>query len=345
MTMLTLVLEALGPARPRWWGDFTPAVRGPIVHASVAPIPVPLPSTIAGALASSLIAANADKPHCSHDSNDPLACQRITLKRQGVTRIRGPILWLQDHYHSDGVPLIPLRDPRLIALDKSCTVYQVEKGSRIGIALSRTSKAVLEGLLYSEELAWAIVDSKGVAHPYRLAVEVEADPGILRKVAALHLGGERQLHQVTVVNEDLVRQALAKTWANAWQTRTNQLLVAIVTPVLLDPKTTKYVDILNPFKTFSEIVKQLLEEIGVKPLAIEPMTRCAIAGLAPGYDMALNLPRPYYPAILPGCIVRIEGSQLNPVTLYEEGLGLYTDLGWGTIAPLPLRFENCIKEA
>ena len=201
---------------------------------------------------------------------------------------------------------------------------------------------MLEGLLYSEELAWAITGPGG-SHPYTLAVEVEADPNQLRGVTVIHLGGERQLHRLALHQDSLIDSRLAALWRQKWRSTVDRLLLAVATPALLDPEAAREINTLNPVKAVEEALRGALEKAGVRVSAVKPITRCMVAGLAPGYDMAANMPRPYYPAILPGCVAEVEGHNLSPANLYEHGLGLYKDLGWGTVAPLPPTLKQCIE--
>ena len=92
-------------------------------------------------------------------------------------------------------------------------------------------------------------------------------------------------------------------------------------------------------------MKRLLEDAGIAASRVEPLSRCTVAALGLGYDVARNLPRPYKPVLLPGCIFRVKAEGgLEPGKLYRDGLGYYRELGWGTVFPLPPSVEKKIVD-
>ncbi|MCE4613663.1 MAG: hypothetical protein F7C07_07540 [Desulfurococcales archaeon] len=322
MTIITLTLEALNPARPRWWGDFSPSARGPVTSASLGPTPIPLPSTLAGAIAAALGA----RPESCGDFKDPLECQTAALHSVGVLELRGPLLAVE--VRGSVEPLVPWGSG---FKDLEGNEYTVAAGERAGVALSRTSKSVLEGYLYFEELAWGVTSGNGGIKPYKLVVEVVVDNGFAAPSLVL-LGGEKPAFKSDSLPRSLVEERLASLWEDGWEGEVHESVVAVATPTVL-PEDTKPSPI-SLMESLENALNSLLSKM--EPVKIEPIIRCTIAALGLGYDMARNLPRPYKPVLLPGCLFRVKTrSGFQPSRLYREGLGRYANLGWGTILPLP----------
>ncbi len=329
MAVASLVLEALAPARPRWWGDFSPSARGPVTSAGLAAIPVPLPSTVAGALAAALGA----EP-CRASGGDPLACQEGVLRSFGVERFRGPLLVAERGGRLE--PLVPVAPQSFSDLDGRR--YSVESGERVGVALSRASKSVLEGYLYLEELAWGVRIGGGGIEPYRLLMEVKAGEAF-RAPRLVLLGGERPAFKADTVAGSVVEERLASLWGGAWGREAREAVIAVATPAVL-PRDHR-ASPLDLQGSLERALKELLGSAGVAVEGVEPLNRCTITALGLGYDVARNLPRPYEPVLLPGCLFRARASSgLEPRRLYREGIGRYAQLGWGTVLPLPPGAED-----
>ncbi len=337
MPRKTLVLRAVGPARPRWWGDFTPTARGPVIHAEATPLP--LPSTVVGAIAS---AFNVQVKTCLQKlSENPLACQEEALKILGVDGV-GPItLAVCDKAGCKPLMPVAIETGRNAFIDLEGNTYEVELGVRMGVGLQRDKKAAMEGLLYSEELAWTIRGSNGSTYPYTVAVELETKRS-LGQSGIVYLGGERTVFQVEVSDKPILETQLKKLWGASWEKPVKNLVVAVLTPLILE---LDHVDkvVLKPYEV---VVEALKKRLGLRNL--EPLTRCRIAGLGLGYDVAVNLPRPYKPVLLPGCFFEAELEHpTQPSRIYRYGLGSqpYHSLGWSQILPLPVGFENKVKRA
>ncbi len=333
MTRYSILLKALEAVRPRWWGDFTPAARGPVIHAETAPIP--LPSTVAGALAALLGGASA----CSAAwlKEDPLACQREVLKKSEVSRL-GPAVLVA--CNDECRPLLPVSQGpgRVSLVDLEGRVYEVRPTARIGVGLRRDRKAANEGLLYSEELAWAVLGEDDNAYPYAIAVEVESE-SMLQWEGVVRLGGEGALFSVRQLREPVLELWLKRLWGDGWARPVEKLVAVVVSPLVVEDVGEG--STLKPYTTITDLLAKAL-----RARDVEPVTRCTVAGLGLGYDMATNLPRPYKPVILPGCAVEAELANPRPpsrVYSEEPAHTLYHELGWSWLVPLPLEAKDWME--
>ncbi|HIQ10625.1 MAG TPA: hypothetical protein EYH26_01435 [Pyrodictium sp.] len=349
-TTYSLVIRPLYLASFRWGGSFTPLVTGPAAIAFSEPLP--MPSTIAGLLAGE---ASGYKPFQSKVSPEELGrliAEKLDFGDKFV--LRGPYIYNSDtktvylHYWDRS----PTRE-RLVAVElvegKMVITFQnVDYHQHTGIALNNTCKSVVRGLIYTQML---VKQDKSIIVEVHDAKKAWPDKKIVRRfggegrIAVIEKMGDTPLHKLTTSIK------VGNTW-----------YAYVATPILLPPHSInnlakilegedRVIDVEEPpntriliptLKELENLIEVEEEQNGShaggntrdKQAKIAKRFRTKIALLSPGYDMAANMPRPLHPAIMPGSIVKIETS-LSPQQLYQEGVGLYRRLGWGTLLPLP----------
>lgn len=332
MSIKSIIMEALGPVRPRWWGDFSPTTRGPITYGSLGEFPIPLPTTVVGGLATALLKGSHKLCDTSKIDEDPLFCQERVLDQLGILRVKGPFLGFKNEQSI--IPLLPFAN-YFRSFTGEC--YSVDVTERIGIGLERYRKTVKESYLYTEQLAWSVRGSSNVSS-YTILVDLEIKNNEFEITNPIFVGGERQAFNVEAKESSIVIRELQSIWGDNIEKPITYMVIMLATPLLLNRPREKiiYVTSLTPYESVVSSLYEIFQKSGLSPKGLNLLSRCKIAGLGVGYDLTLNLPRPYLPALLPGCTILVEFEEgIKPLDLYLNGLGVYTRLGWGTIIPLP----------
>ncbi|HIQ55867.1 MAG TPA: hypothetical protein EYH59_04205 [Pyrodictium sp.] len=346
----SLVIKPLHLASFRWGGSFTPLVTGPAAIAFSEPLP--MPSTIAGLLAGEALGYKPSQSKVSPEELEKLIAEKLGFGDRFA--LRGPYIYDGDvktvylHYWS--------RSPigkRLVAVElvegKMIISFQnIDYHQHTGIALNNTCKSVIRGLIYTQMLA---KQDKSIIVEVHGANKAWPNGKIVRR-----FGGEGRIAIIERMDTAPLFKLITSIKAgNGWY-------AYVVTPILLPPHSIneiakilegrdRMIDVEEPpntriliptlkeLKDFIEVEEQhgknyIRGDVREKQAKIAKRFRTKITLLSPGYDMAANMPRPLHLAIMPGSIVKIE-TPLNPQQLYQEGVGLYRRLGWGTLLPLP----------
>lgn len=284
-----LLIKPLKPISFRWGGEFSPILSGP-ANKGVSE-PLPLPSTIAGFLYSVI-----------KNGGDRKDVDKLSLKEDLNTiniKLWGPLLYANGKYYSHSYP------GKLIKLDsqwkrvEEVDVYKMKDKvlyiiNKIGIGIDFDSKNAKESLLYSQEL---IKINGGIV--------IESD----QKIEGYYtMGGESSIVKVEVFNDIKVPQ------------KGDYGLV--LSPIIFNP--------IEKIISIEDLYNAEIEGVGkLKDITVSKLTGesnlIKIGLIALGYNMAYNVRRPIYPAIMPGSVIKYEK---------RGNIGLFAERGWGSVLPI-----------
>ncbi|MFP3265198.1 MAG: hypothetical protein RXO54_05120 [Acidilobus sp.] len=249
--------------------------------------PLPLPSTIAGFIYS--IANGGGKRE---------NLKELSLENESVkVKLWGPLLYHKGKYYAHSYPgkLIEL-DNWELKLNEDGKVEEIEAIdllgviNKVGIGVRFDNKTVMESMLYSQEL---IKIDGGII----VEVEREVNRGYYT------MGGESGIVKV-------------EPWELAPPESGDCGLV--ISPIILSPieKVVSVDDFYDmEIEGCGKLGKEIIEGLPVK---------IGLIGL--GFNIAYNVRRPIYPAILPGSVLRCNK---------RGNVGKFT--GWGSILPVNRR--------
>ena len=325
-------------------------VHGPAVR--MASLSYPRPSMLAGALASLAFrlgnAGRAGEPQDGFEDLEDL------LGEIGIESLRPGLL--QDekgdlHVYLGG-PFLPrlecltqkIRCPSLTGVDKlldayrslirgeACPGVRAVKEAYTGIALARNSKTVRVGLIYERERVFYTPRASIAA-----LAEISGDSQI---EGLLTLGGDKALTRLTLSEADPPSKVLVQGEGNEW-------LLALITPALLSPE--KAGDLLvNPPVQDEELPARLARALlngrgcaGDAKALLVPRNEYALQITLPGWSSLLNSGRGGYRRphleVPPGTFLRVEAARDCIEKIVEEGVGLHTRVGWGTVLAVAIR--------
>ncbi|MFP3203164.1 MAG: hypothetical protein RXR43_13375 [Sulfolobus sp.] len=252
--------------------------------------PLPLPSTIAGFLYS--LATGGGKRE---------NLEKLSLENESVkVKLWGPILYHRGKYYAHSYPskLIEL-DNWELKINEDGKVEEVEATNllgvinKIGIGMRFDNKTVIESMLYTQEL----IKIEG-----GIIVEVEQDV----KEGYYTMGGESSIVKV-------------EPWKFTPPEEGDCGLV--ISPIILSP-TEKVVSVDDFYDEEIEGCGKLGDKI-VEGIPV----KIGLIGL--GFNIAYNVRRPIYPAILPGSVLKCNK---------RGNVGKFTS--WGSILPVNCRKSN-----
>lgn len=334
--------------------EFSPTSRGPQTGAWSKPLPPP--STVAGALATLILQYENRSP----PRGDPSAWYEEVIGifgGKGSIALRGPylmngegIIYVQ---HKDGV--LPLNElaggltkGKLLEATKDLNkaIREFEPGSveLMGIKLSDVRKAAGKderGLLYSMTMVdyGKIGGQKNIN--CSIMVEVKASDSLRKALETpkiMRLGGEGRL--VEVMTEEL--QPVSK-FVRAEDRRTKGLRLYVATPLLFEASPSLiYKDVVRVeagrvflSSSINEKVSAYLSEVGLKATSIKVAGSLGILG---GFSVARAFRKPVYAALHPGSVIEVYRDlpydQEECYRVYSNGLGLFRDIGYGTVIPI-----------
>lgn len=333
----------------RWGGEFSPQSRGPQAYAQSSPLP--LPSSIAGVLAG-LALAKAGEPLCSKQGvyDDTMRGLRRLIcgsRGSGNIALRGPYLYMMQG--ENWILCVPTgRSQHLLCVTRTSKELKVCKISPksiqfVGIALNDLTKTAIEGYIYtsiytdpvsilnSASASCGLVKSNGSSIIRGILVEVYAEKSCALDSVKIRddlsdevvqLGGEARPARIRVTT-NAPGLELAKTL----ETR-EEVLLYIASPLLLKDRPAA-------IQQADKIVVSIIEKLGLVP-SVKPVEgeRLRLAAIGLGYSICSNKRRPYHAAILPGTALRITRPK-NLAETYIRGFGAYSELGWGTLLPIP----------
>jgi len=297
-----IIIKPLKPVSFRWGGEFSPALSGPMNKGVSEPLP--LPSTIAGFIYS-----------ITHGGGKREDLTQLSLENESVkVKLWGPLLYHKGKYYAHSYPgkLIEL-DNWELKLNEDGKVEEIEAidllsvTNKIGIGIRFDSKAVIDKLLYTQQL---IKIEGGII----VEVEGEVNEGYYT------MGGESSIVKV---------EPLEFTPPESGD------YGLVISPVILPPieKVISVddlydVEIKGCGKLSDVIVNDknddqddvTIEKLPEK-LPVKIHVKIGLIGL--GFNIAYNVRRPIYPAILPGSVLKCNK---------RENVGEFT--GWGSILPV-----------
>ncbi len=326
----SVLFTPLEPICFRWYGIYTWLATGPSSQAVSEPLP--LPSTLLGALVYGLsIASNrfSDIAKGSAKSIDNLLKDLIELlKACGCSCsdivLRGPYIVSQR-----GLALHIAGGCLLLIDGNNIEVVSPRRTVNRGTALRRDTKSVVQHMLYSIEY----VDLIQILGEYSIAVDILCKESckLVVKPIVMRLGSDGRAVKMSV---DVLENSLAKNISKA-----SSNLFYVASPVLVEPLHIE--TFINEGKIaidniqISSLSRKELEHIlNVKRDTLIKHFRTKIQILATGYDILRNSLREMYPSIMPGSIIRINSIDKEKLL---KGLGKYSHAGWGTIVPLNLK--------
>jgi CRISPR-associated protein Cmr3 len=308
------VFRALEPYLFRGPGEFDPSTRG--VYSSASSLPVPSPSTVAGALATTY-------EYVDTKSMDWDRAYSMILK----AKVRGPylrvgsVIYVEDRVDEVFIQLSDIKKyshfkkRRLSGEEDSekkveeiCSVFDPKKMMMTGIGLmTRTEMRKIadeeKGLIYTTTLIDYLFDPKFTD------VTIELDI-ISKKIEVrrylVRLGGEGKGSLLEISKADDYICKIPEI-AN---------LLYVLSPIL--------------YETGSDFVEQLKSEIS----DAGDMEICGKIGLlGAGYSNVRRRRKPIYQALLPGSVILLE-KNIEGRKIYEEGVGIGKELGFGSVIPV-----------
>jgi len=277
-----IIIKPLKPVSFRWGGEFSPTLSGPMNKGVSEPLP--LPSTIAGFIYS-----------ITHGGGKREDLTELLLEKESVkVKLWGPLLYHKGKYHAHSYPgkLIEL-DNWELKLNEDRKVKEIEAidllgvTNKIGIGIRFDSKAVIEKLLYTQQL----IKIEG-----GIIVEVEQEV----KEGYYTMGGESSIVKV---------EPLEFTPPESGK------YGLVISPIILPP--IKEVISVDDLYDVEIMGCGKLKEVMIEGLPV----KVGLIGL--GFNIAYNVRRPIYPAILPGSVLNCNK---------RGNVGEFT--GWGSILPV-----------
>ncbi len=331
----------------RWGGEFSPHTRGPQAYSQSTPLP--LPSTTAGALAGVILSLTGESL-CSETGvyGDTLHGLR-RLGGTGCSRValRGPYLYARQGEEwllcmpagrGQGLFCVASRGGNIAAYKVTPPTLQ-----SIGIALDNLSKTTITELIYTavytDPLSALQAASKagGLSiTPWStktagILVEVYADESCENNVkvvngAVVQLGGETRPAEIHVT-----QHTPGLELARSLTERGYYLYVA--TPILLPSE-----DLVDVDREAVSVIRDVIGGIGLETNASRPVVRgrLRLSAIGLGYSLCRDRRRPYNAAILPGVVLDAHPSGGRSLEeAYMAGFGKYSEVGWGTLLPIP----------
>ncbi|ALU12247.1 hypothetical protein EYM_01780 [Ignicoccus islandicus DSM 13165] len=142
------------------------------------------------------------------------------------------------------------------------------------------------------------------------------------------LGGDGGLAKVEIVTGNPIEENLRKLWGNeCWETcKGKRSVVVVISPLILESSSNSKCD----YKDYKCHFQEILEVEEIAPL----YDRYSVKAYPLGWDLRKDRPRPFVPTVTPGSAV-VGTLKKSPRDVYWEGVGLFKDIGFGTVIPLP----------
>jgi CRISPR type III-B/RAMP module-associated protein Cmr3 len=346
MSIATIIFKIVEPMMFRGSGEFDPFVRG--VQSKALTLPLPTPSTVAGALATYCIATlNKSIPK----SNEWLERYKEVL---GDIKIKGLLLSLngellvEDRISSGFLDMKTLKnvcEKKYKKLSKKLTSieelnkdgeepkisisFEESKSIRIGTSLEKRSesnvKIAKEGYLYSTEYIDYFSFKKKKANSVEILIELKgdiADELILSKGSPIKFGGESRVALLSFKKDS---QILNKIKSEIWDSKDVHfgiLALYLSTPALF-----------KGGKRIEEYICEWANQVNYNLLGFYGESEL----LSAGFELE-GKRKPIYSSLKPGSIIFIEERSLNLSDIYwGKGLGEATEIGYGTLLPVPLK--------
>jgi CRISPR/Cas system CMR-associated protein Cmr3 (group 5 of RAMP superfamily) len=312
--------------------EFTPTVRGP--QAIARTLPLPLPSTIVGCLATLLLDRGVSAmPKASASWEDGLI---QVLGLDGEACFRGPYLLVDNEVY---VPfeegLIRLADlsevlgrlrfeevvggavPLHEALEQR--MIHLKKVESVGIGLEKATKTVKHGLLYSAEF----VDYRSTFNGRKvcIAMDVYGETALNTLPSTegyvIRLGGEGRTVQVRIEGARHLEEEVEKIAAEG------RSLIYVVSPALMR----------TPLAGLAPVVSTRKLKFSISNVPVDLLVgRIDVLGV--GFDIRRGIRKPMYASLTHGSLLLTEVKRADLIKLYRRGLSdVGCKLGYGTFIP------------
>jgi len=346
MSIVTIIFKIVEPMMFRGSGEFDPFVRG--TQSRALTLPLPTPSTVAGALAT----------YCISTLNKSMPKSSEWLERYkeilGDVKIKGLLLSLngellvEDRIDGGFLDMKTLKskcEKKYKKLSKKLTSieelnkeeeepkvsisFEESKSIRVGTALEKRSKSnakiAKEGYLYSTEYIDYFSFRKKKVESIEILSELKgdiADELISSKELPIKFGGESR---VALLSFEKDTQILNKIKSELWDNKDKHsgiLALYLSTPALF-----------KGGKRIKECIGEWTNQVKYNLRGLYGESELLSAGF--GLE---GKRKPIYSSLKPGSIIFIEGEDFNLSDIYwEKGLGEATEIGYGTLLPVPLK--------
>ena len=318
----------------RWGGEYTWTTTGPTAYGRSEPLP--LPTTIVGAILTTL---RGVKPSAELDDAVEALYKALGCKEGSSLTLRGPYYpWREGiavHVYPQKLLLID-GDGRIRKLVDCVDSVLV---SYRGTALREDTKSVVRSLLYSVSL----VDAKGLEREGivpELSIDTTCEVGVKERRLSTKLGGDMRLAIMSFDNNTKLLNVIEKLSNNV-----EHLLT--VSPILIDLRDVDTVDRFIHGEEKLDVdgcilrvpnvstVRNLLESMGIREhKVLKHYVKCLrvrVELLSPGVYGDTGFPRKPYLAILPGSLLVAEDCGKDHLL---RGVGIFKELGFRTLLPL-----------
>ncbi len=323
--MVSLYKVIIEPLTPLTFKALTPleaGLHGPSTAASS--LDYPLPSTVAGGLASLRFEQCRECRNTDSDGMSDIKCCLKEFFGEGFHLYGGlaQVLGSDDLYAY--TPFGFVRMERILQhLSKKDINWDGVEGFRprrtvrFGIALNRSRKRVMEGMLYRVEAVLPVYGEDLLSYVFLMASGRELKPSVIRM--------ERGLVKMSIRRSlgKSVEDVLMKGSGNgSWR-------FMLLTPALTDDIPSGS---LITMRTPLELGESLIGDKCSRPEVIYvPKASGVNEVIFAGYSLAKQSLREPYIALPPGTVVEGKCDIEEVRRIVKGGLGRHTDLGWGTV--------------
>jgi len=318
--------------------EFTPTIRGPQTFART--LPLPLPSTIAGCLATLLLDKEVSSlPKAPTSWVDALA---QVLKLGDEACLRGPYLLVDDEvYVPFGEGLIKLRGllEKFRKINVKEVIYKgklfsdvlepitirLKKIEHVGIGLEKPSKRVKRGLLYSAEFIDYLSTFKG--RKISIAIDIHGTTA-LNKLSfteqyIMRLGGEGKTVRIKTNERSYLWETVTRILREIESKR--EYLLYMISPALIK----------TPLADLTPVITIRRPKFSINGIDLELLAG-RIDVLGAGFDIRYGIRKPVYASLMYGSLLIAKIGQVNLAKLYRCSLSdVGGKLGYGTFIPLP----------
>jgi CRISPR-associated protein Cmr3 len=331
----TLRFRIVEPMLFRAQGEFDPTIRG--TYSRARSLSIPLPSTIAGALATILLSERSNVT-LSSDLDWVKALEEIL---GSSTKIRGPYLMFNDELYvpfSIKHPLVKAEFLNLEDVKKVCTIiasdtkdYQklnikpkirVKKEVRTGIMLETRDKGfkiAKEGYLYNVEF---IIYGSETRESINVEILVDIANLMLdslrQRNIPIRLGGEGRIAFLNFAEKSVLEIIKDKIWKDK-ERHSGKVALYLVSPAIFKEKVS---DAIN--KWIKSKGLNLKKKIGETEI------------ISAGFNIKENVRKPIYNSLKAGSILIVEGNIRFEEFYWNSDFGEGSSFGFGTIIAIPL---------
>jgi len=317
--------------------EFTPTVRGPQTLAKT--LPLPLPSTIAGCLATLLLDKGISATPKDFVGWEDSLIQVLRLDKGAC--FRGPYL-LVDYevytpFEEGFIKLTDLNKTfRELSLEEAVRkatvlreileplIVRLKKVESVGIGLERSTKTVRRGLLYSAEFIDYLSTFSG--RKVSIAMDVYGTTALNglspTERYVMRLGGEGRTVQIRMEEKRYLEEGVKEIVEKVSSEK--ECLIYMVSPALMK----------TPPVNLTPVVSTSRPRFSISGIRVELLAgRIDILGT--GFDLHGRIRKPMYASLTHGSSLLAKLEQVSLTELYRRGLSdVGGKLGYGTFIPL-----------